>query len=177
MQSAGPLSVGFQAGSAMFEAVAQSKMLKASARVDEDNARSALLQGALNERDISRRGRAVQGEAIAALGASGGGVEGQSAQDLIYQNSFEIELAKLNERFSAASEARGYRMQASMHRAAAKNAIFGGILRAGGAAITGIVDARNQAAADAAYQRREDAYFPGAQQLPMPYSGNLRPGP
>jgi hypothetical protein len=166
-QSVPGLSIGLQAGSAMFDAVAQSNAYNGAAAVDRDNANQDLLQGAFNMADIRRRGRAVQGEAISAL-AEGGGAEGQSAHDLIFQNALEIEYAAMSAKYGAANAARADLFKAAQDKSAARNAIFGGILRAGAAAVTGVQDAKNRAAGDAAYRDRYDAYFPGGQRLPMP---------
>lgn len=174
------MSTGFQSASAMFEGVAQNNAYRGMADVDNENAHLAEMQGALNIDDIRRRGRATQGEAIAALGANGTGVESGSAQDLIYQNSLEIEWAALGERYAAGNEANAYRFRAKQERSAGRNAIYGAALRAGAAAITGISEIRNQAQEDAAYKRRYEAYFPGGQRLPMPpppYNPQYSPGP
>lgn len=171
MQEVPGLSVGLQAGTAMFDAVAQSNSLRGAAAMDADNAQQADLQGALNITDIHRRGRAVQGEAIAALAGDGMGVESGSSKDLIYQNALEIEYSALNARYSAASEARGYRFKATQEKQAARNAIYGGILRAGAAAIGGIQKADDQRRDDASYGRLNNAYYPGGQRLPVPPGG------
>lgn len=170
MQSVPGLSMGLQAGTAMFEGVSQSNADRGAAAMDDENARLAELQGALDTDSIKRRGRAVQGEAIAALGADGGDISGGSAQDLIYQNSLSIEYAALSARYNAANEARGYRFRAGQERQSARNAIIGGVLRAGAAAVTGIQQKQDRAREDAAYQSRYDAYFPGGQYMPVPPS-------
>jgi hypothetical protein len=157
-----------QSFSAMFQGVAQNNAYRSAAAADDQNAKSAELQGALDIADIKRRGRAVQGEAISALAEGGGSIAGGSAQDLIYQNSLEIEFAALNAKFTAAGEARGYRFRAKQERQAGKNALIGGILGAGAAAVTGVSNARGASSEDAAYQDRYNAYFPGGQRLPMP---------
>lgn len=155
------IGTGLQAATAMFDAKSQSNAYKAEAAVDKENARLDLLQGAVESEDIRRRGRAVQGEAIAALAEGGGDVSGMSARDLIYQNSLEIEYAKMNARYSAGQQARGELMKAEAARKAARNAMIGGFLRAGAAAISGASAMSNSAAT-------RSAMFPGGQKLPMP---------
>jgi hypothetical protein len=154
---------------AMFDAATEMNNYKAMAKVDTQNANLAELDAAYKQEDIHRRGRAVQGEAISAL-AEGGGLEGGSAQDLIYQNSLEIEYAALGARYAGAQEAHGYRVKAAQEKHAAKLALIGGVLRAGAAAVTGAATARNQAATAAAQSRQQQAYFPGGMTLPMPAS-------
>lgn len=175
-QAIGP---AFQSFSAMFDAVGQMNTYKGMAAADKDSARMAELEAAYKSEDIHRRGRAVQGEAIAALAEGGGGVEGGSARDLIYQNSLEIEYAAMGARYQGALEARGYRYKAAQEKRAAKMALYGGILRAGAAAVTGYSAVKTQQAQDAALRRQQQAYFPGAMTLPVPptYSPQYRPGP
>jgi hypothetical protein len=167
MQAVPGLSTGFQAATAMFEGVSQSNADRSAAAFDDQNAQQAELQGALNQTDIRRRGRAVQGEAIAAL-AEGEGMASGSARDAIFQNALDIEYAALNARFTAGNQARSYRARAGQERSAARSAVIGGVLRAGAAAVSGVQDARNQSREDAAYEARYNAYFPGGQQLPLP---------
>lgn len=162
------LSAGFQAGSAMFGAMSEASADRASAAVNQENARLDLLQGALNSEDIRRRGRAVQGEAISALAAGGGDVSGMSAQDLIFQNSLEMEYASMNAKYSAGQAARGDLAKAAADKAAARSAIIGGVFRAGGALLMGAQQASDNSA-------RYNAYFPGGQKLPMPTAYSAPP--
>jgi hypothetical protein len=174
-QEAGPFMMAFQS---VFSGVAQANADKGAAAADLENARLSELQGAFNVADIRRRGRAVQGEAVAALAEGGASVgDGGSARDLIYQNALDIELAAMNARYSAAGEARGYRSKAAQEKQAARNALIGGFLGAGAAAVTGISNARSQAREDAAYRARYNAFFPGGQQLPVPPSFSTGQGP
>jgi hypothetical protein len=170
MQAVPGLSTGLQAASSMFGAVAQANAYRSAAAMDLDNAKSAELQGAFEVTDIHRRGRAVQGEAMAALAEGGGSVDGGSARDVIYQNALDIEYAALSAHYSAESEARGYRFSAAQKRVAARASIVGGILGAGAAAIGGAQSASNRSAANADYSARYNAYFPGGQSMPVPPS-------
>lgn len=170
MQSVPLLSTAFQAASSMFGAVAQANAYRSAAAMDLDNAKSAELQGAFEVTDIHRRGRAVQGEAIAALAEGGGSIDGGSARDVIYQNALDIEYAALSAHYTAESQARGYRFSAAQKRVAARASIVSGILGAGAAAISGAQSASNRSAADADYNARYNAYFPGGQRMPVPPS-------
>lgn len=165
------IPMGLQMASAMFGAVSESNGLRGQADADMENARLSSLQGAINEANLRRRGRAVQGEAIAANAGNGVGADSGSVQDQIFQNSLDMEYAALDARYSAANEARGYKMKAAQERQAARAALFGGVLRAGAAAVTGISSKRNQQREDAANNDYYNAYFPGGQQLPMPSGG------
>lgn len=167
-QAMGPLSVGMGAMTSMFGAVSESNALKSQASAYKENARLDVLQGALETDAIQKRGRAVQGEAIAALAGGGGDVSGMSARDLIFENNLQIGQAAMNARYGAAEEARGDMFKAAEARTAARAAIVKGIMGAGAAAITGI---SNQQSSSARYQ----AMFPGGQRLPMPPTGYSAP--
>lgn len=178
MSAAAPgISTGLQAATSVFEGFSQANALEGSAAVDQENARLAELEGALATADIRRRGRATQGEAAAALAEGGGQIGSGSASDLLLQNALEIEWAVLSTRFGAQSEARGHMMQAGLKKQAAKHAIIGGFLRAGAAAVTGVEKAMGAKAEGDARQRRNEAYFPGAQQLPLPAGPIHAPNP
>jgi hypothetical protein len=168
------------AAPALLEGIGQMGQLNAAAKADRKNAGLAELDAAYSQEDIRRRGRATQGEAIASL-AEGGSLEGGSAQDLIYQNSLEIEYAALGARYKGDLEAHNYRVKAGQEKQSAKMALLGGVLRAGAAAVTGASNARNQSAQEAALARQRSAYFPGGQALPMPtppsYTPQYRAGP
>jgi hypothetical protein len=164
-QEAGPF---MQAFASVFQGMASANSLRGAADMDRENARLSTLEGALNTADIRRRGRAVQGEAIAALAEGGSEVSGGSAADLIYQNSVEIEFAAANAKYAAANEARAYEFKARQERQQASAALIGGILGAGAAAVNGISNQRTAAQGAAANAARENAYFPGGQRLPMP---------
>lgn len=158
------VSAGLQAGIAMFDATSQANQLRDEGRVDKENARLDLLQGALDSEDIRRRGRAVQGEALNAEADSGGDVSGLSARDLLFQNNLEIAYAAMNARYNAGQNAKADLIKADQARKAARSAIIGGVLRAGAAAVSGAMSASNA-------QTMRSAYFPGGQRLPMPSVG------
>lgn len=162
------MAIAVQAGSSIFEGVSESKQLTASAKVDRENARLTELQGAFETEDIRRRARAVQGEALVAVTGMGNAADSQSAQDLIFQNQLEAEYAVLSTRYSAQTEAHGLRVQAAQKKRAARNAVIGGVMRAGAAAITGLAGMKAGGAEQAALDRRANAFFPGGQRLPMP---------
>lgn len=159
--AAGPAAIGLQVAGSIMSAIQEQRAYGAAARMDRYNAHSELLQGALNEEDLRRRGRAVQGEAMSALAADGGSVEGGSARDLIYQNALEIEYAAKTARYTAAEKALPYSFRSTQEKLAGKNALIGGLMRAGAQALSGMSGQANSAAL-------QNAYFPGGQSLPMP---------
>lgn len=168
----GPIGIGLMAASSIMGAVGEHGQLKAGARVDGENARLAELGGAFEEEGIRRRERALSGDAVAALAGSGAQVGTGSALDLLFQNSVEREYEVLSRRYEAGSEAAGLRQQAAQKRKAAKGALFGGLLRAGAQAVTGISEMKDSARLSAAAKRSRT--LPGGQTLPMP--ANVKAG-
>lgn len=164
----GPVAIGLMVASQLMEAKGQSDQLNAGAAADRENARLAELGGAWREDEIRRRERAVSGEAISALAANGVSVGSGSAQDLLFQNMLEGQHAALNARYEAASEAYGLRRSAAAKKAQAKSALFGGMLRAGAAAVTGMDQLQGAASAEKAAAIVREARWPGAMKLPMP---------
>lgn len=170
------LALGLSAATSVFEGFSESQGLKAQAGILDSNAKAAQLDGAYSREDIRRRGRAVQGEAIAASADLAGSVGGGSIQDLLFQNALETEYAAQSATYQADRQAAGLRSEAAAKRKAAKNAMIGGFLRAGASALTGAANISNQGKVDAARQQRQEAYFPGGQRLPMPtYGGGMNP--
>ncbi|HEX8400524.1 MAG TPA: hypothetical protein VF628_02345 [Allosphingosinicella sp.] len=161
-------AVAMTVGSSVMGAAGEKSAYDAGARADLENARRTELDGALAEEAIRRQGRAVQGEAIAALGANGGRIGTGSALDLLWQNQVEIEYDVLNRRYSASSEATSLRAAAAQKKKAGKFALIGGLMRAGAQALTGIGDVQNAAASAATSARLRTARLPGGQSLPIP---------
>lgn len=166
MTAAAPIIL--MAGTQLASGFMESQALKRGAKVDEENARLTQLEGAYQTEDIRRAARATQGEAIAALADNGVSVGDGSAQDLLFQNQLEAEYQVLSTRYGADREAYSQRMAGYAKRGQARSAMIGGVLRAGAAAITGFSNMKDNQAEAAAMQRRQEAYFPGGQRLPMP---------
>lgn len=112
----------------------------ANAGFQEENARGAELQGALEEARIRREERAMAGEAIAGMGASGIQIGTGSALEALRQSAYNAEYDAMTARFSAATEARAYRLDAQAKRREAKDARKAGFLRAGAAILGGVSD-------------------------------------
>lgn len=166
--SGAEIPVAMMVASQVMGAFSQHSAANSAAGVDAENARRAELEGAYREEAIRRRGRAVSGEAIAALGANGVAVGSGSAQDLLFQNALEAEYDALGTRYSAATEAYGLRRSAASKRAAGKMALIGGLMRAGAQAASGMQDISSAAAAAKDAEIVRAARFPGAPSLPMP---------
>lgn len=164
----GALGLGLTVGSQIAGGFAENSQARGEAAVLDENARRAEMDAALKGEAIRRSGRATQGEAIAALAANGVGLGTGSALDLLRQSAIEEEYDWLNTQYQGASEAASLRTTATQRRAGGKNAIIGGFLRAGAAALTGMDDLKNRgrASGDAAAERA--ARRPGGMTLPVP---------
>lgn len=99
---------GFQAG-------------KANQRLARREARGAVNAGVAQEADIRAQARRTAGEAIASMGANGGGLGTGSALDLLQESILESELDRLRVRRGAANQAAGLRYQG---RIAMRQGIF-----------------------------------------------------
>jgi hypothetical protein len=162
------IGMGLMAASQLYQGRTEQNALNADAGVDIENARRAELDGELAAEDSRRRERALSGDAIAALGANGVAIGSGSALDLLHQNAVEREYEILNRRYAAGGEAASLRISAGQKRKAAKSALFGGLLRAGATALTGIGEMRNAREERDANARTRAAQLPGGQQLPIP---------
>lgn len=167
--AAAPVAIGLMVASQLAQGVSQHNALQAQAGVDRENARLTETQGEISAEEAARRARAVQGESIAALAGNGVALGTGSALDLLRQNAIEAETDILNRRYEAAGRAASLRTDANQKKAAARGALFGGVLRAGAAALTGMQDMGNADALDAssASLRAAQLQYPGGQRLPM----------
>jgi hypothetical protein len=164
----GPLALGMMVAGQMVGAMGEHDGLRAGAKADEANANRAELEGALEAEAIARAERAASGEALAAVGANRAGVGTGSALDLLRQNAIEREYSILSRRYSASTEAAGLRAAAAQKRQAAKFALFGGAMRAGAQALTGMSDARGAAQLAKSNAAVRASRLPGGQKLPVP---------
>lgn len=128
------VAAGAQAIGGLMGAAEESRSLKQSARIDEENSRRTLLSGEEQVFQTIRDERMVSGEAIAAGGSSGFELGTGSAADIIRQNGIERETEILNIRYQARGEADDLIRSAREKRRAAKGAIVKGIF---GAVATG----------------------------------------
>lgn len=139
-----PVTIAMLAGTAMqaFGAVKggndQAKAANYEAGIDDENAHLALLDGAHDEASIRRQERAASGEMIAAQGASGVQIGTGSALEALRENAYTAEYDALSARYTAATKAHGYSLDAQRQRAAARQAKTGGLLRAGAALLQGV---------------------------------------
>lgn len=175
--ASGAVLIGLQAASAIAGGLAENSAARREARQLNENARQTELQGEIDVLTAMRKSRMEDG-AMAADAAAGGqqGIGSGSIADMIYANARERQMEALSIRASAQSEAKGYRAQASAAKARGRNAIIGGVFRAGAATLMGIRDQRNQAKVDAATAAGRAADRAPPQKLgsiPIPRSGSV----
>ncbi len=161
--------IGLQVAGSIFGAASEADTLRQNARIDEQNAQLAMIDGARQGENIIRAERATSAEAMAAMGMNGIAVGTGSALDLLTQNAVEREMDLLNARYAAGQEANNLRLQAKQKRKAAKGAIIGGLIRAGAQALGGASDANSNA-------RLSAARTPGGRTMPVPGSRAIPSG-
>lgn len=149
------------------------------AAVAEESARLSSLEGAYEEGRIRREERALSGEAVAAMGASGVQLGTGSALELLRENAYNSEYDALAARWNAASQARGYRMEATRARAGARDARRAGFLRAGASILTAAsqYDSTTRLARASGAERTARAATTTGLAMPVPSGGYGRVGP
>ena len=145
--AAGAYSSYAQAETAKAQADAQASALEQNAKIAEYQGHDAIQRGGQEELRLRRSLAIQQGQAKAAMGASGIDIDSGSMQNIINSSIQEGEYDAAAIRFNAARERWGYLQQANNMRAQAqtarnigsnayRNALFGGFLKLG----TGIAD-------------------------------------
>jgi hypothetical protein len=142
--------IALNAGMQLLQGVGESAQMRRGAQAQDENARLAETQGAYDALEALRKSRLALGEDVAALAARGG--FGGSVGDLLEAKAVERQMEAANIRYSAASKARGMRQDAANMRHGAQTALFGGIMRAGAAALTGRAEMQRGARIAAAMQ-------------------------
>lgn len=162
------LSLGLMGAGQLFSGFTEAQALRMDAERDRENARLALLDGALAGADLRRRSRALQGDAIAAAAANGVAIGTGSALDQLTQNAVNTELAVLNQQYESRTRARAHEVSARGKRHAATNAIIGSFVRAGTSIVTGQAEIGRAERIGAAGARVREGQLPGGLRLPVP---------
>lgn len=139
--SAGGL-IALNSGMQLLQGIGEASGLRQQASVQDRNAAGVETQGGYDALESLRRSRAQQGSDIVGAAASGSGLGG-SLGDLLEANAVSAQMEAMNIRYSAATKARAYRQDAENMRHNATTAIFGGIMRAGASALTGMQSKAN----------------------------------
>lgn len=84
------------------------------------NASITKQQGAIEEDRVRRQGRQATGRIRANIGASG--IDGGSADDVLFSSMYEAELDALTTRYNYSNQATAYEMQAQMYNRAGSDA-------------------------------------------------------
>jgi hypothetical protein len=155
--------LGLQAFAPLAGGIADNSAARAQGAALDEDARRTELQGNLDAAEASRESRSQLGEMIAAMG--GDPTSGSNA-DIIYQSQIERQYELLNLRYGAASKADSLRSEARQSRAAGRNALFGGIVNAGVAALGGYQDLKDRGEERAARKRLYSAQNSGQIAVP-----------
>lgn len=131
-----------QAGAQVAGGIGARNSAYAASRVDEENARLAVLQGEYDASDIMRQERRDAGQALVDLAGSGVLVGEGSARDILEQSAIQREIDVLRARRAAYGEARNYQQQAADTRAAGRASLVNGLFGAVSTAVQGARDAR-----------------------------------
>lgn len=121
------------AGKSIYDGMAQSSELKASAQVADQNARTARLQANAKEDLIRRQSRQKLGEQRAAAAQSGFDPNTGSLLDIQADSAGALELDALTTRYEGTLQALSFSTQADNMRRQAKSATRSGYLNAAGA--------------------------------------------
>ncbi len=130
------VAMGVQAVGSIVGGIGANSEARASARVDEESARLALLGGEQDVAEVLRAERMASGEAIASMAGSGAGLGWGSAADILTEGlaNRDRDIAALRTR--AAGEARNYQQAAADKRAAGRNALIGSVFSAASNALS-----------------------------------------
>jgi hypothetical protein len=168
MAALAPAALALQVVGGVVGGVEQDRAARAGARVDEENARLALLE-AEQQADATRtEERRQAGEMITVMGGSGVQLGSGSAADVLAQSAYQRELEVLNIRRRATREARGLQQAADDKRKAGKAAIIGGLFGAAATALQGVSNIRAQRAAAASAGRGRAAAWGSGGRAPRP---------
>lgn len=135
--------MAIQAAGSIVGGIEQHGALKKSAKVDQNNAKLAELQGELDSWQTEREARLAIGAGMAEGAAMGNPVGTGSFADLVEQSAREREREIVNLRSRARGEASNLRASAKAKKKAAGFALVKGFLQAAGDAASAVSTAKN----------------------------------
>jgi hypothetical protein len=108
---------------------------KANAKLMRAEARAAIRTGVAQDDDIRMEARRTAGEAIAGMGANGGGMGSGSALDALREIEVESGLDRLRVKADAHNKSAALNYQARLAKRQGAFELLGGIMDAGAAAV------------------------------------------
>lgn len=151
------IAMGMQAIGTIHGVAEESRGLRAAARVDDENARLAILSGAQDGSKVRREERRETGTMIAQQGLSGTLVGTDSNLRAVEQNAFQRELELLNIRTRAQRESDNYKAAAAEKRKQAKAAIVRGVLGAAAQGFAAASDISNRKKVEKQNEKRRQS--------------------
>jgi len=133
------ISAGLQAVGTLASAHAQSKAMKAQAKINEQNAKMAREAAYREEARQRRESQRKMGALMARVGKSGVTATG-SILDVVEESALNSEMDALNIRLQGAQKAWGFDAQADADRSAASNAMTAGYISAASTLTSGGYD-------------------------------------
>lgn len=144
MAEAAVAMAAVQAVGGIVQGIEANNAARAGARVDEENARLALLEGEQQALATRRDERRQAGDMLAALGGTGIQVGSGSAADVLAESAFQRETEIFNLRTRAAREAQGLNQAAADKRRAGRAAIVKSVFGVGVQALSAVSDAKRR---------------------------------
>ena len=125
-----PIGIGLMAGSQVVGGIAGLQSANANARMAEAEGDMLLRDGVATAERVRNQARMVQGEAIAAQGASGFQLGTGSAMDVLLENAINAEIDIMTARTRGENARLAKRTEASNLRAAGRMALVQGLIGA-----------------------------------------------
>jgi hypothetical protein len=131
------IAKGTQAGGALVRGASGFMAGKANARLARAEADAAVRTGVAQDDDIRMAARRTAGEAVAAMGAAGGGLGSGSALDVLREIEVESGLDRLRVKADAKNRAGVLNYQARIYKRQGAFELLGGFMDAAAAAAGG----------------------------------------
>ena len=131
------IAKGLQSGGALLRGASGFMAGKSNARLARAEAQAAVRTGVAQDDEIRMAARRTAGEAIAAMGAAGGGLGQGSALEVQREIDVESGLVRLRVKADARNRAGALNYQARIYKRQGAFELLGGFMDAGAAAVGG----------------------------------------
>lgn len=148
MAALGPAAIAMQAVGGLVQGEQANKAARASARVDDENARLSILSGEQDALQTAHDERMQAGAQLAAMAGDGVQIGSGSAADLLAESAYQGSLEQFNIRTRAVRQSRNLSQQAADKRTAGRNALIGSMFGVAAGALQGVSNLRAQRAMD-----------------------------